>query len=58
VLNDFDLSVLRDKDPLSTSEQCIGTEPFMALDLLAKDAPPPHLYRFDLESLYYVLAYV
>ncbi|KAJ7231053.1 hypothetical protein B0H12DRAFT_1192785 [Mycena haematopus] len=57
VLNDFDLSS-QINDPSSTSKHRTGTEPYMAIDLLAKDPPPPHLYRFDLESLYYVLAYV
>ena len=36
-----------------------GTGPFMALDLLSVDedeAPPPHKYRFDLESLFYIYA--
>src|ERR1700761_4702534 len=58
VLNDFDLSVLWDKEPRSTSKQRTGTEPYMALDLLVTGPPPPHLYRFDLESLFYVIAYV
>ncbi|KAH9918844.1 uncharacterized protein B0H18DRAFT_660297 [Fomitopsis serialis] len=35
-----------------------GTGPFMALDLLRKGPPPFHLYRHDLESFFYVLAYV
>ncbi|KAJ6497924.1 hypothetical protein DFH09DRAFT_1204450 [Mycena vulgaris] len=51
VLNDFDLSVFRDKEPRSTSKQRTGTEPYMAVDLLVTGPPPPHLYRFDLESL-------
>ncbi|KAF7326535.1 Other 1 protein kinase [Mycena venus] len=58
VLNDFDLSVFRDKEPRSTSKQRTGTEPYMAMDLLVIGPPPPHLYRFDLESLFYVIAYV
>jgi hypothetical protein len=58
VLNDFDLSVLRDEEPLSPSKQRTGEEPYMAVDLLAAGPPPPHLYRFDLEYLYYVLAYI
>ncbi|KAJ7229860.1 hypothetical protein GGX14DRAFT_581489 [Mycena pura] len=57
VLNDFDLSVLWNKEPRSTSKQRIGTEPYMAVDLLVVGPPPPHLYRFDLESLFYVVAY-
>ncbi|KAJ7926462.1 hypothetical protein B0H13DRAFT_2563278, partial [Mycena leptocephala] len=36
-----------------------GTEPYMAVDLLVPTGPPPpHLCRFDLESLFYVLVYV
>ncbi|KAJ7883488.1 hypothetical protein B0H14DRAFT_2701921 [Mycena olivaceomarginata] len=58
VLNDFDLSVLQDKELRPTSKQRTGTEPYMAVDLLVTGPPPPHLYRFDLESLFYVLAYV
>ncbi|KAJ7231051.1 hypothetical protein B0H12DRAFT_1146970 [Mycena haematopus] len=57
VLNDFDLSS-QTGDTSLTSEQCIGTQPFMAVDLLKTDPLPPHFYRFDLESLLYVLAYV
>ncbi|KAJ7445440.1 hypothetical protein FB451DRAFT_1148766 [Mycena latifolia] len=58
VLNDFDLSVLLANEPRSTSNQRTGTEPYMALDLLVTGPPPPHIYRFDLESLFYVIAYV
>ncbi|KAJ7718758.1 hypothetical protein DFH07DRAFT_933460 [Mycena maculata] len=58
VLNDFDLSVLLANEPRSTSKQRTGTEPYMALDLLVTGPPPPHIYRFDLESLFYVIAYV
>ncbi|KZT67869.1 hypothetical protein DAEQUDRAFT_375362 [Daedalea quercina L-15889] len=35
-----------------------GTGPFMALDLLRQGTPPAHLYRHDLESFLYLLAYV
>ena len=31
-----------------------GTGPFMALDLLDKGKPPPHIYRYDLESFFYL----
>ncbi|KAJ6521736.1 hypothetical protein B0H19DRAFT_1203531 [Mycena capillaripes] len=58
VLNDFDLSVVLGNEPRSTSKQRTGTEPYMAVDLLVTDTPPPHLYRFDLESLFYVIAYI
>ncbi|KAJ7229554.1 hypothetical protein B0H12DRAFT_992912, partial [Mycena haematopus] len=53
VLNDFDLSVVLSGDFGSTSKQRTGTVP--ALDLLEPGPPPPHLYRFDLESLFYVM---
>ncbi|KAH9920064.1 uncharacterized protein B0H18DRAFT_1025751 [Fomitopsis serialis] len=35
-----------------------GTGPFMALDLLREGPAPFHLYRYDLEAFFYVLAYV
>ena len=35
----------------------IGTGPFMAMDLLREGPPPPHLYRHDLESLFYIIVY-
>ena len=34
-----------------------GTGPFMAMDLLQEGNPPIHLYRHDLESFFWVLAY-
>ncbi|CAL1698347.1 unnamed protein product [Somion occarium] len=34
-----------------------GTGPFMALDLLASDRNPTHLYRHDLESFFWVLVW-
>lgn len=34
-----------------------GTGPFMALDLLAPGPAPVHIYRFDLESFFWVLIY-
>ncbi|KAI0782002.1 hypothetical protein C8Q75DRAFT_896166 [Abortiporus biennis] len=34
-----------------------GTTPFMALDLLEDIPPPRHLYRYDLESFFYVLVW-
>ncbi|KAH9950032.1 hypothetical protein B0H21DRAFT_830695, partial [Amylocystis lapponica] len=37
---------------------CTGTGPFIALDILLAKEPPLHHYRHDLESLFYVLAYV
>ncbi|KAJ6598737.1 hypothetical protein B0H10DRAFT_2085083 [Mycena sp. CBHHK59/15] len=44
VLNDFDLSVVMGKEPRSTSKQRTGTEPYMAMDLLETDPPPPHFF--------------
>ncbi|KAF7421119.1 hypothetical protein PC9H_011639 [Pleurotus ostreatus] len=53
VLNDWDLAT-----PINaicgTTNHRTGTGPFMALDLLDK-VPAVHLYRHDLESLFYVL---
>ncbi|KAJ7934772.1 hypothetical protein B0H13DRAFT_2305222 [Mycena leptocephala] len=54
VLNDFDLSLLLSEIPASTSTQRTGTKPYMAIDLLVP-APPFHLYRHDLESLFYII---
>lgn len=34
-----------------------GTGPFMAYDLLKDGEAPPHLYRFDLESFFWLLAW-
>lgn len=50
VLNDFDLSSFRDARA--------GTLPYMAYDLLVdgdKGQPPKHLYRHDVESIFYVI---
>ncbi|KAF9072063.1 hypothetical protein BDP27DRAFT_1418422 [Rhodocollybia butyracea] len=51
VLNDFDHPTHIGS---ACSHQRAGTAPFMAIDLNAPH-PPVHLYRHDLESLYYVL---
>lgn len=53
VLNDWDLATPVNAIGSSTNHRT-GTGPFMALDLLGKE-PPVHLYRHDLESLFYVL---
>ncbi|KAJ7693924.1 hypothetical protein B0H17DRAFT_1058733 [Mycena rosella] len=50
VLSEYGLSLRLDTFPAPTSKQRIGTMPFMAADLLVLE-PPPHLYRYDLESL-------
>jgi hypothetical protein len=55
VLNDFDLAVSADVKSTS-SKQRTGTKPFMAIDLLRPD-PPVHMYRHDLESMFYVLVW-
>ncbi|KAJ7357242.1 hypothetical protein DFH08DRAFT_736677 [Mycena albidolilacea] len=57
VLNDFDLAVYWKDLSQSTSKQRTGTKPFMARDLLVLDNPPAHTYRFDLESLFYVMVF-
>lgn len=56
VLNDFDLAIYWDQHRVP-SKQRTGTKPYMAIDLL--DATPgPHLYRHDLESLFYVIIWI
>jgi len=57
VLTDFDLASWKkelDNDYTKTSQQRTGTPPFMAYGLL-KGIDPLHLYRHDLESLFYVM---
>ncbi|KAF8798526.1 hypothetical protein BYT27DRAFT_7150876 [Phlegmacium glaucopus] len=55
VLSDYDLSLsLLRQNPGPTSNQRTGTKPYMAIDLL-HPTPPTHLYRHDLESLFYVI---
>ncbi|KAF9455903.1 hypothetical protein BDZ94DRAFT_501667 [Collybia nuda] len=61
VLNDLDLASLREdvEKGTPTSSQRTGTPPYMAIELLQhRDAEMPpilHLYRHDLESLFYVI---
>ncbi|KAF9077874.1 hypothetical protein BDP27DRAFT_328966 [Rhodocollybia butyracea] len=55
VLNDFDHAVRIGPAIPQSSHQRTGTAPFMAIDILNEIPPPVHLYRHDLESLYYVL---
>ncbi|KAG6834143.1 hypothetical protein H0H93_011580 [Arthromyces matolae] len=63
VLNDWDLASRIDEhgpeNEVSTHAIAhrIGTIPFMARDLLVDDTPPPHLYRHDLESFFYILVW-
>ena len=57
VLVDYDLASWREslaKDYKKTSEQRTGTPPFMAQGLL-DGTDPLHLYRHDLEALFYVM---
>ena len=57
VLTDFDLASWTktlNKDYTKTSQQRTGTPPFMAYGLL-KGSDPLHLYRHDLESLFYIM---
>ena len=56
VSNDFDLAVFRDVQS-SSSKQRTGTKPFMAIDLLQRNAAV-HMYRHDLESMFYVLVWI
>jgi len=56
VLNNLDLTVLRDV-PSPSSKQCTGTKLFMAINLLQCDVPV-HMYRHDLESMFYVLVWI
>ncbi len=55
VLSDYDLALLLTAGTVRpTSMQRTGTKPYMAIDLLRK-SPPTHMYRHDLESLFYVI---
>ncbi|KAH8814650.1 hypothetical protein DL96DRAFT_1684914 [Flagelloscypha sp. PMI_526] len=55
ILSDFDLCRDQSIEGFSMSCQQTGTAPFMAIDFLENDPPPRHLYRHDLESLYYII---
>ena len=57
VLTDYDLSswvVSLKNDYNKTSRQRIGTPPYMAQELL-KGTSDTHLYRHDIESLFYIM---
>jgi hypothetical protein len=56
VLNDLDLAVDADVKSASSKHRT-GTKPFMAIDLLRPD-PPVHMYRHDLESMFYVVVWI
>ncbi|KIK42069.1 hypothetical protein CY34DRAFT_84253 [Suillus luteus UH-Slu-Lm8-n1] len=60
VLNDYDLSSLAD-EPGPRGNECTGTVPFMALDLLTEEGQRgqvKHLYRHDLESFMWCFAWI
>ena len=57
VLTDFDLSFWRNdpkNDFTRPSQPVIGTPPYMAQELL-RDVCTTHLYRYDLESFFYMM---
>ena len=57
VLTDYDLSsfaATMNSNYKKTSQQRTGTPPYMAHELLI-EASPLHLYRHDLESLFYIM---
>jgi serine/threonine protein kinase len=56
VLNDLDLAVSADVKSMSSKHRT-GTKPFMAIDLIHPD-PTVHMYRHDLESMFYVLVWI
>ena len=58
IVNDFDLATWVDHP--TTNNDRTGTIPFMAIDLLdgGLDDRTPRLYRHDLESFVWVLAYI
>ncbi|ETW75484.1 hypothetical protein HETIRDRAFT_446980 [Heterobasidion irregulare TC 32-1] len=59
ILIDWDLAIdmkLREDDGDGPSSRYrTGTGPFMAIDLLKPKMGPPHYYRHDLESFFYIL---
>jgi len=58
VLNDFDHAIRIDAPSSPSSHQRTGTAPYMAIDIIEASPPLVHLYRHDLESLYYILVCV
>ena len=54
VLNDYDLAIRVDRTQGPTSRQRTGTLPYMAAELLGHE-PPAHMYRHDLESIFYCM---
>ncbi|THU81955.1 hypothetical protein K435DRAFT_872799, partial [Dendrothele bispora CBS 962.96] len=58
VLNDLDLASRVTQEMSATSKHRTGTRPFMAYELLDPKKSVPHLYRHDLESLFYVMLFL
>ena len=58
IVNDYDLATWVDHSTMNTDRT--GTIPFMAIDLLdgGLDSCTPRLYRHDMESFVWVLAYI
>ena len=56
VLKDLDLAVSADVKSTSSKHRT-GTKPFMAIDLI-RPGPTVHMYRHDLESMFYVLVWI
>jgi len=56
VLNDLDLAVNANVKSTSSKHRT-GTKPFMAIDLIHPD-PTIHIYRHDLELIFYVLVWI
>lgn len=58
IVNDWDMALVitDDEDFSQSAPSPAGTLPFMAIDLL-DETPPTHLYRHDLESLFYILVW-
>ena len=57
ILNDWDLAAKVDeKGDIPISQRCFrtGTKPFLSLNLLQTPSPPHH-YRHDLESFFWIL---
>ncbi|KAG5636424.1 hypothetical protein H0H81_008134 [Sphagnurus paluster] len=58
ILNDSDMASKIDQQvKSSTARHRTGTLPFIARDLLVDGNPPPHHYRHDLESFFYILVW-
>ncbi|KAL1739238.1 hypothetical protein HDZ31DRAFT_77738, partial [Schizophyllum fasciatum] len=60
VLNDWDLAIDVSKPQTHTGFEVTGTVPFMAIDLLSEEAlsgQVKHLYRHDLEAMFYILVW-